>query len=83
MHKIASFSARLRFEKLLDAARRAPVTVTRKGKPAVVVLSLAEYERLRGRGWELLLHGMTAARQAAATQGLTDELLDELLADES
>ena len=32
---------------VVEAARRSPQTVTRHGKPAVVVMDVLEYERLR------------------------------------
>ena len=32
---------------MVEAARRAPQTVTKHGKPAVVVVDVEEYERLR------------------------------------
>jgi hypothetical protein len=41
------------------------------------------YERMRGTGRQCLLATMAEARQEAAEQGLTDERLDQLLADES
>ena len=39
--------AKNRFSEVVEAARRAPQTVTKHGKPAVVVMDVAEYERLR------------------------------------
>ncbi|HLH95815.1 MAG TPA: type II toxin-antitoxin system Phd/YefM family antitoxin [Xanthobacteraceae bacterium] len=42
--------AKNRFSEVVEAARRAPQTVTKHGKPAVVVLDVSEYERLRGLG---------------------------------
>lgn len=39
--------AKNRFSELVEAARRAPHTVTERGKPAVVVVDVAEHERLR------------------------------------
>jgi prevent-host-death family protein len=39
--------AQNRFSEMVDAARRAPQTVTKHGKPAVVVVDVVEYERLR------------------------------------
>jgi antitoxin Phd len=38
--------ARNRFSELVGAARRTPQTVTKHGKPAVVVMDVTEYERL-------------------------------------
>jgi PHD/YefM family antitoxin component YafN of YafNO toxin-antitoxin module len=59
------------------------VTVTRKGRPAAVVMSVAGDEQMRGAAWERLFGTMAAARGEAAARGLTDESLAELLADES
>jgi antitoxin Phd len=39
--------AKNKFSRVVDAAREAPQTVTKHGKPAVVVLDADEYERLR------------------------------------
>jgi len=40
--------AKNRFSEVVEAARRTPQTVTKHGKPAVVVMDVMEYERLRG-----------------------------------
>jgi prevent-host-death family protein len=48
--KSASWSiqdAKDRFSAMVEAARRRPQTVTKHGKPAVVVVAAEEYERLR------------------------------------
>ena len=39
--------AKNRFSEVVEAARRKPQTVTKHGKPAVVVVGADEYERLR------------------------------------
>lgn len=39
--------AKNRFSEVVEAARRTPQTVTKHGKPAVVVVDVDEYERLR------------------------------------
>ena len=39
--------AKNRFSEVVDAARRMPQTVTKHGKPTVVVMDVVEYERLR------------------------------------
>jgi antitoxin Phd len=40
-------NAKNRFSEVVEAARKTPQTVTKHGKPAVVVLAADEYERLR------------------------------------
>jgi len=39
--------AKNRFSEVVEAARRMPQMVTKHGKPAVVVVGVAEYDRLR------------------------------------
>jgi antitoxin Phd len=39
--------AKNRFSAVIEAARREPQTVTKHGKPAVVIVAADEYERLR------------------------------------
>lgn len=39
--------AKNRFSEVVEAARRKPQTVTKHGKPAVVMVAVEEYERLR------------------------------------
>lgn len=39
--------AKNRFSEVVEAARREPQTVTKHGRPAVVVVAVDEYERLR------------------------------------
>jgi antitoxin Phd len=39
--------AKNRFSEVLEAARREPQTVTKHGRPAVVVLAAEEYDRLQ------------------------------------
>ena len=47
MRKFSSAEAKNHFGELVDAARLAPVAVTKYDKPFVVVLSAEEYERMR------------------------------------
>ena len=46
-------------------------------------MSVEDYQRMRGAAWERLFATIETARKEAAERGLTDELLAELLADES
>jgi prevent-host-death family protein len=39
--------AKSRFSEVVEAARRTPQMVTKHGKPAVVVVDVVEYDRLR------------------------------------
>jgi prevent-host-death family protein len=46
-HSWSVQDAKNRFSEVVEAARHRPQTVTKHGKPAVVVVDVAEYERLR------------------------------------
>lgn len=84
MRTISCLDAKNRFGQPLEAVQRAPVTVTKQGRPAAVVLSVEDYERIRGAAWQRLQQTMAVApRREASDRGLTDEQLDALLADDS
>ena len=83
MKEIAAREAKNRFGHLLDAAQSAPVRVTRKGRAVGVMMSVQQYERLRGAAWERLTATMDALGEEATARGLTDARLEALLADES
>ena len=83
MKEIAARDAKNRFGQLLDAAQSAPVRVTRKGRAVGVMMSVQQYERLRGAAWERLTATMDALSEDALAKGLTEARLEALLSDES
>ena len=48
MRKFTSADAKNHFGELVDAARVAPVAITKYDRPFVVVMAVEEYERLTG-----------------------------------
>lgn len=48
MQSVSARDAKYGFGRLIDMARAAPVTVEKHGRPVVVVLSVEEYDRLKG-----------------------------------
>ncbi|MDJ0872279.1 MAG: type II toxin-antitoxin system Phd/YefM family antitoxin [Gammaproteobacteria bacterium] len=82
MRTVSAIDAKNRFGQLLEAAQREPVTVTKQGRPAAVVLSVEDYERMRGAANARLLDSVRRMQEEAAAAGLTEEALDELLTDE-
>ena len=82
MREIAARDAKNRFGQLLDAAQSAPVRVTRKGRAVGVVMSMQQFERLRGAAWERLTTTMDALGEEASAKGLTEARLKALLSDE-
>lgn len=83
MKTFTALEAKNRFGQVIDAAQREPVTVTRQGRPSVVILSAEEYQRRQTRAWRNLLAVMEETGRYATERGLTEEILDRLLADES
>ncbi len=82
MRTVSAIDAKNRFGQLLEAAQREPVTVTKQGRPAAVVLSVEDYERMRGAANARLIDSARRMQEEAADAGLTEEVLDELLTDE-
>lgn len=83
MKTFSALDAKNRFGQLLDAAQREPVTVTKQGRASVVVMSIQDYERGRRRAWRRLIGVVDASGNYARSQGLTEDRLKQLLADES
>lgn len=83
MRSISAIDAKNRFGQLLDAAQREPVTVTKKGRPAVVVLSIDDFERMSGIARQRFLDTIGEMHKEAEARDLTEEVLGELLQDDS
>jgi prevent-host-death family protein len=82
MKEIAAREAKNRFGRLLDAAQSAPVRVTKKGRAVGVLMSEAQYDRLRGAAWERLQETVETMRAEADKNGLTDEAPADWLREE-
>lgn len=83
MKEIPAKDAKNQFGQFLDAAQRAPVRVTKNGRPVGVLMSEAQYQRLRGAAWERLQATVETMRQQASDAGLSDEVLEDLLRDDT
>ena len=83
MREMAAREAKNLFGQLLDAAQRAPVRVTKKGRAVGVMMSMEQYARLRGAAWDALNETMDRMAKRATARGLTDAELKKLLADDS
>ena len=83
MRRIAAREAKNSFGRLLDASQSAPVLVTKKDRPVSVLMSVQQYERLRGAAWERLTQTMDALGREATANGMTESELNALLTDES
>lgn len=83
MKEITSKEAKNGFGRLLESAQHAPVRVTRHGRAVGVMMSVRQFERLRGAAWERLTATMDSLGREASERGLTDAKLESLLSDDS
>ena len=83
MTEISATEAKQKFAALLDAAQRGPVRSKRHDRDVAVLVSAEEYETIHRMRVEELIRISEENGRYAASQGMTEELLEELLADES
>ena len=69
MKTLSAKDAKYGFGRLIDLARAEPVTISKHGRPVVVVMAVEEYERLteRARGPGLAPKAAGAARRSRRT----------------
>lgn len=79
---VAATEAKNRLGAILDEAQREPIVISRQGRDIAVVLSMADYERLRSGNIQVFLDLRNQVAAEAAANGLTEERLNELLADD-
>lgn len=80
MRTIASREAKDRFGALLDSVQNEPVTILKNGRPTAIVLSPTEYARLGGSR-ERIFSLVDQMQQEAKSNGLTQDILDDILND--
>jgi prevent-host-death family protein len=84
MKTVTATEAKNRLGAILDDAQREPVVIRRQDRDIAVVLSMAEYERLRAGNIQAFLDLRNEVAARAAASGLTEARLAELLtADEA
>lgn len=82
MKTVAATEAKNRLGAILDAAQREPIVIRRQERDIAVVLSMADYNRLRSANVRAFLDLRNEVAAEAAKTGLTDERLTELLNDD-
>ena len=82
MKTVPATEAKNRLGAVLDAAQREPIVIRRQDRDIAVVLSMADYERLRTGNIQAFLELRNQVAAEAAANGLTEERLNELLADD-
>jgi prevent-host-death family protein len=82
MTSVSATQAKQQFAALLDAAQRGPVRIQRHERDVAVLVSAEEWEKVHKMRVEELIRLSEENGRYAESQGMTDELLAELLADE-
>lgn len=82
MATVSATKAKQNFAALLDQAQREPVRIQRHERDVAVILSAEEYERLQQFRVQTLLHMTEETGRYAASRGMNDEVLEDLLTDE-
>jgi prevent-host-death family protein len=82
MKSIAATEAKNRLGAILDAAQREPIVIRRQDRDIAVILSMADYDRLRSANVRAFLDLRNEVAAEATEAGLTDARLAELLNDD-
>jgi prevent-host-death family protein len=83
MQYISATEARATFSDVIAAAQKQPVVIRKQDKDVAVIISPQDYEKLRKVKVQQLKNTMSRAGAYAKKQGMTPEILEQLLADES
>ncbi len=79
MKRVPATEAKNRLGALLDEAQREPIVIRRQNRDIAVILSMADYERLRTGNLKAFLELRTDVAAEAAAKGLTESRLARLL----
>lgn len=82
MKRVPATEAKNRLGAILDDAQHEPVVIRRQDRDIAVVMSMADYERLRGGNIQSFLELRKQVAAEAAANKLTEKRLNKLLADD-
>ncbi len=82
MTTVSATHAKQNFAAMLDQSQREPVRIQRHERDVAVLVSAEEYEEIRRLRAQELVRLSDEMGHYAESQGMTDELLEKLLADE-
>ena len=82
MPTMSATQAKQNFAAMIDTAQREPVRIQRHERDVAVLVSAEEYERIHKLRVQELIRLSDDMGRYAESRGMTDELLEKLLADE-
>jgi prevent-host-death family protein len=82
MTTVSATHAKQNFAAMLDQSQREPVRIQRHERDIAVLVSAEEYDRIRRLRAQELIRLSEETSRYAESQGMTDELLEQLLADD-
>jgi prevent-host-death family protein len=80
--RVPATEAKNRLGAILDDAQREPIVIRRQDRDVAVVLSMADYERLRAGNIQAFLDLRKEVAKETAAKGLTEKRLAKLLMDD-
>ncbi|RFO98042.1 prevent-host-death protein [Rhodoferax lacus] len=83
MQTFSANQAKTQFGHFIDLAQREPVRVMRRDRVVGVMVSAQDYEAMRAFYADRLQHTLERTAAEAERAGLTPEVLEDLLRDES
>jgi prevent-host-death family protein len=83
VQKISAVEAKTRLGKVIEDAQHQPVTITRNGRDAVVVMSARTYQQRQVMATKRLQRIMDNVSDQATDQGISETEINRLLKNES
>ena len=81
MPTVSATHAKQNFAAILDQSQREPVRIQRHERDVAVLMSAEEYERMNRERWAEFNRLSAIASEEATANGLTEEILAEILAE--
>jgi len=83
MQIMSSTDAKQSFGAALDAAQRHPILIQKQNRDVAVLMSVQEYDKLRGMRLKILDNIADQIAAEARRRGYTDQQLEAMIADVS